>query len=265
MRTPTPTRSRRGRRTTPSTSGSPRLGWFPYLLPYLEQDAVFREFNFTAGTTPAFGTVNSATTTSPTAIVIGTYLCPSDPGPTQGYYPWGHYSLGNYAPFFGGLDMGGANPAVLARHAARRLRAQLGGCRFIDFQDGTSNTMIFGEYLRSTGLVSGGYGQDQRGMLWQSDEPGGGHIYTRFTPNTTNPDIFYPTWWCVDRPPLNLPCVTGSTDGSDHTSASRSRHTDGVSVAMGDGSVRFVAQSVDLMGVWRPMATIAGGEVASFD
>lgn len=244
--------------------GPPRLGWFPYLLPFLEQDAVYRQFNFTAGSTPAFGTSNSATSTSPTAVVISTYLCPSDPGPTQGQYPWGYFSLGNYAPFFGGLDMGGANPAVLS--SAQRAAFGLNwGARFADFQDGTSNTMIFSEYLRSTGTVSGGYGQDQRGMLWQGDEPGGGHIYTRFTPNTSNPDIFYPSWWCVDRPLMNLPCVTGSTDGSDHTAAARSRHVGGVSVAMGDGSVRFVTQTVDLMGVWRPMVTLAGGEIASFD
>jgi prepilin-type N-terminal cleavage/methylation domain-containing protein len=244
--------------------GAPRLSWFPYLLPFMEQDAVYRSFNFNTGGTPAFGTANSATPTSPTAVMINSFVCPSDPGPTQGQYPWGYYFLGNYLPFFGGLDMGGANPAVLPNSQ----RAAFGlnwGARFADFQDGTSNTMIFTEYLRSTGTVSGGVGQDQRGMLWQSDEPGGGHVYARYTPNTSNPDIFYPSSWCVDRPLMNLPCVVGSTDGSDHTSAARSRHVGGVSVVMGDGSVRFVSQSVDLMGVWRPMVTIAGGEVASLD
>jgi prepilin-type N-terminal cleavage/methylation domain-containing protein len=244
--------------------GSPRLSWFPYLLPFLEQDAVYRNFDFAAGGgAPTFGTVNSATSTSPTAVVINTFLCPSDSGPTQGSYPWGYFSLGNYVPFFGGLDLGGTNPAVLSSGQ----RAAFGlnwGARIADIQDGTSNTMIFSEYLRSTGTISGGFGQDQRGMLWQSDEPGGGHIYTRFTPNTTNPDVFYPSWWCVDRPESGQPCVTGSTDGSDHTAAARSHHVGGVNVGMGDGSVRFVNQNVDL-NVWRPMATIAGGEVVSFD
>jgi prepilin-type N-terminal cleavage/methylation domain-containing protein len=255
----------KGAQNNPVNFGAPRLSWFPYLLPYLEQDAVYRAFDFTAGGgNPTFGTVNSSTATAPTNAVIATYLCPSDPGPTQGNYPWGYFSLGNYVPIFGGQDLGSANPAVLTNSQ----RAAFGlnwGARLNDFQDGTSNTMIFTEYLRSTGVTSGGYVQDQRGMLWQSDEPGGGHVYTRFTPNTSNPDIFYPSWWCVDRPQSNLPCVTGSTSGTDHTAAARSRHVGGVSVAMGDGSVRFVTQNVDLMNVWRPMATIAGGEVASFD
>jgi prepilin-type N-terminal cleavage/methylation domain-containing protein/prepilin-type processing-associated H-X9-DG protein len=42
----------------------------------------------------------------------------------------------------------------------------------------------------------------------------------------------------------------------------RSRHTGGVQFAMGDGSVRFVKQSIAL-NVYRANATIAGGEVVS--
>jgi hypothetical protein len=34
-----------------------------------------------------------------------------------------------------------------------------------------------------------------------------------------------------------------------------------VNVGMGDGSVRFISQNVDLITVWRALATIAGGEV----
>ena len=30
---------------------------------------------------------------------------------------------------------------------------------------------------------------------------------------------------------------------------------------MGDGSVRFIRDTVDLLTVWRPLATISGGEV----
>ena len=42
--------------------------------------------------------------------------------------------------------------------------------------------------------------------------------------------------------------------------AARSRHPGGVNVAMGDGSVRFVKDSVNLQ-VWRMMSTTAGAEV----
>jgi prepilin-type processing-associated H-X9-DG protein len=40
-----------------------------------------------------------------------------------------------------------------------------------------------------------------------------------------------------------------------------SKHTGGVQIAFADGSVHFVADSIDF-GVYRAMATLAGGEIA---
>jgi len=37
------------------------------------------------------------------------------------------------------------------------------------------------------------------------------------------------------------------------------RSLGGVTVALCDGSVRFVADTVDLLGVWRPLTTARGG------
>ena len=42
--------------------------------------------------------------------------------------------------------------------------------------------------------------------------------------------------------------------------AARSLHPGGVNIALGDGSVRFVSDTVDLA-VWRGLGTRAGGEV----
>jgi prepilin-type processing-associated H-X9-DG protein len=39
-----------------------------------------------------------------------------------------------------------------------------------------------------------------------------------------------------------------------------SNHTSGVNVGFGDGSVRFIQDSISLQG-WRAMGTIRGGEV----
>ena len=45
-----------------------------------------------------------------------------------------------------------------------------------------------------------------------------------------------------------------------------SRHPGGVQLLLCDESARFVSESVDWMGVWRPLATVAGSEVLdSFD
>jgi prepilin-type processing-associated H-X9-DG protein len=42
--------------------------------------------------------------------------------------------------------------------------------------------------------------------------------------------------------------------------AARSNHTGGVNALLGDGSVRFVADGIDLK-TWRALATIFGNEV----
>jgi prepilin-type processing-associated H-X9-DG protein len=47
-----------------------------------------------------------------------------------------------------------------------------------------------------------------------------------------------------------------------HADTVGSPHTGGVNVAMGDGSVRFVSQSIDLS-TWRAIGTQTGGEVVS--
>jgi prepilin-type N-terminal cleavage/methylation domain-containing protein len=240
----------------------PRQSWFPFVLPNLEQQGVLHTYKFTLQGPSGdvnYGTANSATASAPTNVVVSTFLCPTDGGAKQGSFPWGYFSFGNYVPFFGGPDLGTNGSGAIAETQ----RAAFGinwGARLRDFLDGASNTMIFGEYLRSTGTRSGGYCIDQRGMLWQSDEPGGGSLFTKHSPNSTTPDVFYPVYWCVDRPESNQPCIAGSSDGSDHTAGARSRHVGGVYVAMGDGSVHFIVNAIDLA-VWQAMATIAGNEV----
>jgi type II secretory pathway pseudopilin PulG len=235
--------------------GNPRQGWFPYVLPFIESQSVVSGYNFDIP--PYAGNASSPTGSPNTPVAV--FQCPSDNGPKQLAMPYGYLSLGNYPVFFGGSNLGEANPASLPVNR----RAAFGfnfGARGANFRDGMSNTMILGEYLRSTGEMAPGSGTDQRGMLWQADEPGGGHIMTGATPNSTTPDVFYPVWWCVNRPERNQACVNGSTSGHDHTAAARSRHVRGVSIARADGSVTFIGDDVNLA-IWRGMATIAGGEI----
>ena len=68
-----------------------------------------------------------------------------------------------------------------------------------------------------------------------------------------------------------MPCVDalntgmfGGGDAYDTTAAARSRHPGGVLCVLGDGSVKFVADSISLP-TWRAAATIAGGEVPGSD
>lgn len=248
--------------SVPFAAFSPsRQSWYPYLLPYLEEGAALGRYDFKLGPMVNYSTANSATAGAPCNIVMNTFLCPSDQeGAKTGSFPWGYFSFGNYPAFFGGLTYGGANPNVILKTQ----RAAFGinwGARIPDIVDGSSKTMFFGEYLRSTGTTNpDGYCHDERGMLWQSDEPGGGSIMTYSSPNSSTRDVFYPDWWCVHRPRQNLPCIVGSTSGLDHTATARSMHQGGVQIALADGSSRFVSENISLA-IWQAMVTIAGGEV----
>ncbi len=230
----------------------PRTGWNYSLFPYIEQQNLFAMLPLSAASQQWYPWWSPEATNpnGPTRVSIKTWLCPSDDGVLFNSQPWGVFSLGNYHAFFGGYNLGGA------RVAALNVRGAMGinwGANLLDITDGTSNTMVLGEYLRSRGASN-----DQRGMPW-GDQPAYGSIYTQLSPNSSSPDLIY-VGWCNNQPTANLPCINGDW-GPNNTAASRSRHSGGVNVVMGDGSVRFMNNNVDLLTVWRPLVTIAGGEV----
>jgi prepilin-type N-terminal cleavage/methylation domain-containing protein/prepilin-type processing-associated H-X9-DG protein len=231
---------------------TPRTGWNYSLFPYLEQDNVYRMLPSSAGSQQWYPWWSAEATNpnGPTRVVIKTWLCPSDDGVLHNVQAWGTFSLGNYHAFFGGLNLGGA---LANKPNERGAMGVNWGARITDIKDGTSNTMVLGEYLRSRGAAN-----DQRGMPW-GDQPAYGNIYTQLSPNSNSPDLIY-VGWCDNQPGANLPCISGDS-GPNNTAAARSRHPGGVMVSMADGSVRFMSQNVDLLTVWRPLVTISGGEV----
>jgi hypothetical protein len=162
----------------------------------------------------------------------------------------------NYIGLFTGFNTGdiisataASDPTKLAAFGMNR------GAKLRDFLDGTSNTMIVAEYL--TGASSNEF----RGFAWGDQSPAT-QLFATNTPNSAIPDICYdisPTSWCTNNPSQNLP-ATADTNVANETASSRSRHAGGVHVVLGDGSVRFVSNSISLT-IWRGLATIAGSEV----
>jgi len=77
------------------------------------------------------------------------------------------------------------------------------------------------------------------------------------------PQGFHATWYNhVLGPNSEIPDCSGSsgtTGGGEGAYAARSCHSAGVNAAFGDGSVRFISETIDLA-VWRAMASVAGGD-----
>lgn len=180
-------------------------------------------------------------------------LCPSDgQAPTQFVPAWSAQKIHktNYMAFFSGLqlaDVWTSNPRLKAAFGVNR------GAGIGDILDGTSNTMLFSEYLRGTAP------NEIRGAALV-DEPASGMLYTELGPNSKLPDRIYP---CCNShfsyPELNLPSIDGDGNFTD-TAGARSRHVGGVQSLLGDGSVRFVSENINIL-VWRGLSTISGAEV----
>ena len=126
------------------------------------------------------------------------------------------------------------------------------------FPDGTSNTILFAE--RYAVCVSHALGL-QRANLWDAwllpaQLNGGiGHDYL--------PYFAIPTINGSPIGPASLFQVQ-PTQGSCDPSRASSAHTGGMNVALADGSVRFLAQSLSGT-TWWAAVTPAGGEVLGSD
>ena len=243
---------------------TPRITFAIYLYPYLEEQTTYDQFDFDLLgpiLVPWHATANSNSLNAPTAKLVTSYLCPSDPGAfivDLSYSGVASFqSTANYLAFFGGGDVSTIQGVV-----PKTKRTAFGinfGAAWRQFEDGTSNTMVIAEYLRKSSSGGANAANDLRGMTW-ADQPGYSQVFTKFTPNPSNPDVIYPGY-CDNLPQQNLPCVT-SNPGVTDTAAARSAHPGGVYVLNADSSVQFATDSVDLA-VWKSRATIAGGETGT--
>jgi prepilin-type N-terminal cleavage/methylation domain-containing protein/prepilin-type processing-associated H-X9-DG protein len=272
--------------------------WLIAVLPYVEQSALFNAWNsygndryeaLTPGglryASPANGTV--------TASRVNAYFCPSDPnstnlvgaGPTingvkfsttsQNYvvnfgntitnqtpfYVWNNRQLAFLgAPF---TDIGSPDADIAGYTSGAGGKSAPGTARTIDFAgitDGLSNTMITSEILV-------GQGWDLRGFSWWGYAP----MFTGlYPPNSSFPDVLQFSSYCGTVPP-NPPCTgaTGTVANGVYTGLGmfnnvRSKHPGGVNVGMGDGSVRFIKNSINIY-TFQALASTQGNEVISSD
>ena len=117
--------------------------------------------------------------------------------------------------------------------------------------DGLSNTVMLAEVRQGQGTRPP---RVHRGGATRSG------VSTYFPPNTTSPD--YVDQNCTNDPAAGMPCVVRGSN--PNLLSSRSRHTGGVNVALGDGSVRFVNSSIS-PNTWMWMGPASDGQVINID
>jgi len=239
---------------------NPRRVWVVLVWPYVEQDNMYIRFDQNVHFYQQPNTYTS-TTDGIYAKFAPIYYCPSDRvnalwkgdiyWRARGSYVinWGHMavprnpndpaqseSLG-YAPFGYNDFTNRNNPRTVT---------------FADLTDGLSNTMLLSEVIMARGDTD----YDIRGDMMNDDRP----CTQYMTINTPNTGTDVSPYCNGTTYPQNPPCT--NTNSQYAHKAARSRHAGGVNVLLGDGSVRFVRNSLTLA-TWRAPGTMNGGEVIS--
>jgi prepilin-type N-terminal cleavage/methylation domain-containing protein/prepilin-type processing-associated H-X9-DG protein len=228
---------------------NPRQTWTMHLWAFVEQDNLARQNIITNHFYVPPGTIGG-TLNGLTGAKVKLYYCPSDFGSDLDS-PSAYYQRrrGNYVVNWGNVLYDTA-PAPGSRGPFSHVngnRSTPSTTTMANITDGTSNTLLMSETIMAKSKDD----NDWRGDIQNDD--GVFKFMTLNTPNSTAADVV--NWAILD----NDPKTPVSTAGSQH-SAARSRHANGVNVALADGSIRFVNNSIN-SSVWRALGTMEGGEV----
>jgi prepilin-type N-terminal cleavage/methylation domain-containing protein/prepilin-type processing-associated H-X9-DG protein len=182
-------------------------GWIVQLLPYLDQVNTFQHYN------PSVSVYDAANQPARnTQIKI--LLCPSD---------WNLGALtGTGATSYAGCHHDSEAPIDVDNNGVLFLNSRV---RHRDIRDGVSNTLFVGEYVNSPDTL--GWAS---GTRWSLRNGGGG--------------IVGPKGW-GSRPPVQDQTPPADTDSLLFVGSFSSTHSGGAHFAMGDGSVRFVSESIN--------------------
>ena len=240
------------------------------LWPYLEQTAIYSQYDLTKDFHVAPNNVPS-TTTGLISAPLNFYYCPSDPNSTgPGQYWKGDVNFRtrvNYVVNMGRWPEGSTVPedqrqGLFRSHNTSTATPSPGGYGFKSITDGSSNTLAMAEILLPASDGSAGAAvRDSRGDAINNSGDGRWAFHSTLSPNSTSPDRNNECGANANLPNQNLPCIA-ATSALPIAVAARSKHAGGVQAGLADGSVQFYSSSIDLV-TWRALSTIGGNETVS--
>lgn len=223
-----------------------------FLMPYIDQANTYSQLSLDWGRQGPW--LNPGVWPATVQNPIPALQCPSDGmgGALKAVGTGINLPTSNYLGFFSGLNDGqtqadtGTTKTIFAMNRGASLR---------DLTDGSSNTMVIGEYLTGTN-------GDWRGWFY-TNRAGAQFMHATNGPNSAIGDnlLAYP-YACTaafNLPLQNLPC-TADANTPNNFATSRSRHIGGVHVLLGDGAVRFISNNINLA-TWQNLAWMADGNV----
>ncbi|MFO0926169.1 MAG: DUF1559 domain-containing protein [Gemmataceae bacterium] len=207
-------------------------GWGTYLLPYIEQSALYAAIN------PS-NVVDPSTKVNEIRSILKGFRCPSDTGQAYNNRQW-TWANKNIQPatsnYFG---MAGSNPSGWTNTGLFYLDSRV---RLTDITDGTTNQIAIGERAWTVGAYGYGAGVWAATAAANHDKD---HYY----------DLF-----CQTARMINW---TG-TDWDARHSAISSPHTGGAQVGLADGSVRMIQNTIDAT-IYNRLGSRNDGYVTTMD
>ena len=238
------------------STGSGNWSWAVRLYPYVEQGGVLDTVSFrwdldVASTQPQYWPIFTQD--------IPVFQCPSVPGSGYVHFNATGTCVTAVPAFNQARSSYAGNWGIGCQECSNRPRGMFddstnttsGVVAVSDVRDGLANTAIFSEFIPGYGCTGRGWMAHGEGQCYMHD----------YGPNTLVPDSV--RWCSASRDPTNQdppqsPCIQNANARMVLHSA-RSFHPGGVQVALADGSVRFVGQTVDLS-AWRALGTREGRE-----
>ncbi len=256
-------------------------GWSIHgrILPYLEQNSAFNAINFGVH-------YEALPNTTVSGLMLSVFLCPSEINREPKPEDFGQLGITNYGWNMGDWFVWGGFGGPESRGAFSPNRSR----RLADFTDGLSNTLLAAEvktYQPQLGNCGGlaqintpnGIPSPTADPFTVAPEYAGGSCSLRSGGHTEWADGHVhqsgmTAAWAPNKTILGGPNRDANVDligqrekngGPTYAAVTaRSYHPGGVNVLLGDGSVRFVKDSINPLS-WRGLSTVHGGEVISGD
>jgi prepilin-type N-terminal cleavage/methylation domain-containing protein/prepilin-type processing-associated H-X9-DG protein len=282
-----------------NTGNLPRISGFTLILPFLEEENLYKQYDFTINWDSNKGSGGANLVLTKTTIPA--LLCPSDPldpnrldGDPQlpdgaGNGSWTPLvAVTDYSPVIGvhpDLGDGTTVPSPSGRpaknlvdestiswdstnkSATSGLMRKNATCRLKDASDGLSKTILYAESAGRPYIFRNGV--QVPGDLATLHQNGGG--WARAATDLTLHGSLY------DGSQLNGPCPLNCTNGENYptynaapyftegTSEIYSFHPSGAHILFGDGSVHFITDKIDIRQLARLVARADGQQIVGVD
>jgi prepilin-type N-terminal cleavage/methylation domain-containing protein len=254
------------------TGGGWGSSWKVFILPFIEQESIYKAWQFTANSGYTNGTNMSTATPLVHNRTIKTYRCPSSSMPD--FYASSNNNgalqmLTSYTGIGGSsTDTGVVNNGSYGIISAGGALFANSSIRFSDITDGTSNCMIVGEQSKhltsSTNQpVPGSYtaitSQGPHGWTMGVNNSSVGTAFNEWHFNCTT------IRFQINQTGVDGGSASGSgSNGTSHNTGMNiplsSSHSGGCNIVLGDASVRFIRDSTPLLTL-QYLASRADGNV----